>query len=171
MGKDKRTVTLGGNPLTLTGEEVIIGQIAPSFQVVDLNMKPFQFSGTEGKVTVISSVTSLDTPVCDVETRRFNQEASKLGDQVEVLTISMDLPFAQKRWCGAAGIDRVRVLSDYRHASFGNAFGVLIKESKLLARCIFVIDKNNVIKYIQLVPEIEQEPDYQAVVETIQKLL
>jgi len=171
MNEKNRTVTLGGNPQTLLGEELKVGQSAPKFQVTDLTMKPYNFYGTAGKVIVLSSVTSLDTAVCDVETRRFNQEAARLGDQVEILTISMDLPFAQKRWCGAAGIDKVKVLSDYQHASFGKAYGVLIKESKLLARCVFVVDKNNTVKYIQLVPEIGQEPDYKAVIEAVKRLL
>ncbi len=167
----KRTVTLNGKIQNLTGTEVKIGHKAPVFQATDLQMKPFNFSGKSGRVTVISSVTSLDTAVCDVETRRFNEEAARLGDGVEILTISKDLPFAQRRWCGAAGIDKVKVVSDYRDSSFGNAYGVLIIESKLLARCIFVVDKNNIVKYVQLVPEIGQEPDYQAVIEEIQKLL
>lgn len=171
MSKEKRTITLNGNLQTLLGEEVKINQTAPEFEVVDLNMKPFHFAGTGGKVTIISSVSSLDTAVCDVETRHFNQQAAKLGDQVEILTISMDLPFAQRRWCGAAGIDKVKVFSDYQRSSFGNAYGVLIKESRLLARCIFVLDKSSKVKYIQLVPEIGQEPDYQAVIEAVQRLL
>lgn len=171
VSNEIRTITLNGNHQTLLGEEVKVNQVAPRFQVVDLNMKPFHFTGTGGKVTIISSVSSLDTSVCDVETRRFNQEAAKLGDQVDILTISMDLPFAQRRWCGAAGIDKVKVLSDYQHASFGNAFGILIKESKLLARCIFIVDKDNIVKYVQLVPEIGQEPDYPAVIEAVHTLL
>jgi len=166
-----RTVTLNGSLQRLVGDEVKVGQKAPEFQATDLNMKPFLFTGKSGKVTVISSVSSLDTAVCDVETRRFNQEAAKLGDEVEILTISKDLPFAQRRWCGAAGIDKVKVISDYRDTSFGNAFGVLINESKLLARCIFVIDKNNLVKYVQLVPEIGQEPDYEAVLKAVEELL
>jgi thiol peroxidase len=115
-------------------------------------------------------VPSLDTPVCDLETRRFNQEAATLGPGVAVLTLSMDLPFAQKRWCGAAGVDKVTTLSDHRDASFGTAYGTLIKELRLLARCVFVVDKDGILRYIQLVKEIAQEPDYAAVLEAVRKL-
>jgi thiol peroxidase len=107
-------------------------------------------------------VPSLDTPVCDLQTRRFNQEAARLGPDVQILTISMDLPFAQKRWCGAAGIERVTTLSDHREASFGTAYGVLIKELRLLARAVFVVDKDGVVRYVQIVPELSREPDYEA---------
>jgi len=116
-------------------------------------------------------VPSLDTPVCDLETRRFNQEAATLGPGVAVLTLSMDLPFAQKRWCGAAGVDKVTTLSDHRDASFGAAYGTLIRELRLLARCVFVVDKDGVLRYIQLVKEIAQEPDYAAVLDAVKKLL
>ncbi len=166
-----RTVTLKGNPITLIGKEQKIGEPAPPFHAIqqDLSAKEFQFG--DGKVYVISAVPSLDTPVCDTETRKFNDIAAKLSDDVEIITISMDLPFAQKRWCGAAGVDRVTVVSDYRDADFGQKYGVLIEELRLLARAIFVIDREDVIRYIQIVPEIGQEPDYDEVVETVKKLL
>jgi len=167
----KRTVTLNGNIQTLVGREVKVGQKAPEFMATDLQMKPYQYAGKKGKVTVISSVTSLDTAVCDMETRRFNEAAASMGDGIEILTISKDLPFAQRRWCGAARIDKVQVVSDYRDSSFGKSYGVLIKESDLLARCVFVIDTNNVVRYIQLVPEISQEPDYEAVLKAVKELL
>ena len=122
-------------------------------------------------ITVISSVGSLDTAVCDAETRRFNQEAARLGNQVHIVTISRDLPFAQQRWCGAAGIDRIKVVSDYKDAAFGMKYGVLVEESKLLARAIFIIDRKGIIQYIQMVPEIGQEPDYDAVIEAVHKFL
>ena len=121
--------------------------------------------------TVIGSVPSLDTPVCDTETRRFNEEAARLGDDVRVVVVSMDLPFAQRRWCGAAGIDRVVTLSDHRDATFGSAYGVLIKELRLLARSVFVVDKKGVIRYIQLVKELTQEPDYEAVLKAVKACL
>ncbi len=120
---------------------------------------------------MVSAVPSLDTPVCDVETRRFNQEAGKLGDNVEVLTISMDLPFAQKRWCGAAGVSNVTTLSDYKDAGFGRAYGVLLKELHLLARAVFVVDKTGIIKYIQLVEEISNEPDYESCLKAVSNCL
>ena len=125
----------------------------------------------EGKVCVISSVPSLDTSVCDTQTRRFNEEAAGLGNDVVVLTISMDLPFAQLRWCGGAGIENVQTLSDYRYASFGEAFGVLIKELRLLARAVFVIDKGGIVRYTQIVNELTNEPDYDAVVSAVKELI
>ena len=130
-----------------------------------------QFSAFKGKVVIVSSVPSLDTPTCDMETRRFNTEAAGLGDNVVILTVSTDLPFAQKRWCGAAGVDKVKTLSDHRETAFGQSYGVLIKELRLLARAIFVLDKNGVVKYVQLVKEISQEPDYAAVIAAVKKLV
>ncbi len=169
--KSSRTITLNGNAQTLTGTELKVGDRAPDFELVDINMKSYRFKGADGKAYILSVVSSLDTAVCDRETRRFNQEAAKLGPNVEILTISRDLPFAQRRWCGAAGVDRVKVLSDYQEAAFGKTYGVLINESKLLARVIFVIDGKGIIRYIQVVPEISQEPDYDAVLEATRKLL
>jgi thiol peroxidase len=171
MNKIKRTVNLAGNPVELIGNFLEVGQTAPEFQAVDTNMQPFVFSGKRNRISIISAVGSLDTGVCDVETRRFNKEAANLGDQVEVLTISMDLPFAQKRWCAAAGIDRVTVVSDYKDASFGLKYGVLVEQSRLLARAVFVVDREGIIHYIQLVPEITQEPDYDAVITAVKQLL
>ncbi|MGD9175801.1 MAG: thiol peroxidase, partial [Desulfobacterales bacterium] len=124
----------------------------------------------KGKICVISAVPSLDTPTCDMETRRFNETASQLGDDVVILTVSTDLPFAQKRWCGAAGVDKVVTLSDHREAAFGSAFGVLIKELRLLARSIFVVDRNGIVQYIQHVKELSEEPDYDAIIEAVKKL-
>ena len=125
----------------------------------------------KGKIKLISAVPSIDTPVCDTETRRFNQEASRLPDNVAVLTVSMDLPFAQQRWCGAAGIDKVETLSDYQDRSFAANYVVLIKELKLLARCIFVVDATDTVRFIQLVREITSEPDYAAVLDAVEDLL
>lgn len=155
-------VTMKGQGLTLLGNEVGVGEKAPDFETVTHDLSSVRFSSFSGKVCIISSIPSLDTPVCDTMTRRFNQEAEKLGEDVVVLAISMDLPFAQKRWCGAAGVNNVRTLSDYRDASFGTAFGLLIKELRLLARAVFVVDKNGVIRYKQLVQEITSEPNYEA---------
>jgi thiol peroxidase len=127
-------VTMKGNPITLMGTELQVGDKAPDFVAIDNDLNPVSFDSFRGKVCIVSSVPSLDTPVCDMETRRFNDEAGRLGDDVGILTISMDLPFAQKRWCGAAGVDRVQTLSDHRDAAFGQAYGVLIKGLRLLAR-------------------------------------
>jgi thiol peroxidase len=135
------------------------------------DLSPVKFSDFNGKLCIISSVPSLDTPVCDTSTRRFNEEATALGSEVVVLTISMDLPFAQARWCGAAGVTNVKTLSDYKDASFGLNYGLLIKELRLLARAVFVIDKDGKIQYVELVKEIAQEPDYDAVVSVLKKLI
>ena len=157
-------ITFKGNPFTLLGPEVKVGEKAPDFALVDNSLQPISLATYAGKVKIISAVPSLDTPVCDTETRRFNQEAAGLSGDVVVLTVSLDLPFAQKRWCGAAGIDRVVTLSDYQERSFADAYGVLIKELKLLTRALFVVDAADVIRYIQIVPEVTSEPDYAAVI-------
>lgn len=162
-------VTMKGAPLTLVGKEIKPGDKAPDFEVLDNGLAPVRLGAYQGKVIVLSSVPSLDTPVCDMETRRFNSEAAKLGDEVVVLTVSMDLPFAQKRWCGAAGVEQVTTLSDHKDASFGLAYGVLIKELRLLARSVFVIDRQGVVRYVQLVKEITHEPDYGDVLQAIAK--
>jgi thiol peroxidase len=163
-------ITMKGNPLTLVGKELKVGDLAPDFEVLDNDLAPVQFSSFRGKICVISSVPSLDTPVCDMETRRFNEEAGKLGADTQILTLSMDLPFAQKRWCGAAGVDKVITLSDHRDASFGTAYGALIKELRLLARIVYVVDGEGVIRYIQAVKEQTEEPDYNAVLEAVNAL-
>jgi len=164
-------ITRRGNPLTLMGDELRVGDAAPEFIVLDNDLFPVTLSSFRGKVCIISSVPSLDTPVCDMETRRFNEEAGKLGDEVVILTVSMDLPFAQKRWCGLAGVDKVTTLSDHREAAFGKAYGVLIKELRLLARAVFVVDREGRIQYIQLVKELTEEPNYQAVLDAVKKLV
>ena len=164
-------ITFKGNPMTLLGPALKVGDKAPDFTVVDTTLTPISLATSNGKLRIISAVPSLDTPVCDTETRRFNQEAASLPDSVVLLTISLDLPFAQKRWCGAAGIDRVQTLSDYQERSFGLSYGVLIKELKLLSRCIFVVDATDTIRYIQQVPEVTHEPDYAAVLAAVKALL
>ena len=168
----KRTVTMQGRPMTLAGDEIKVGMTAPDFKVIDNDMLPMKFSRTYGgKVAVISVVPSLDTSVCDQQTRRFNKEAEALGPDVGVLTISMDLPFAQKRWCGAAGVKAVRTFSDYQKADFGKTWGILIKDLRLLARAIFIVDKDGIVKYVQLVPEVTREPNYDEVVTALRALV
>lgn len=162
MKERKGQITIEGNALTLTGNEVKLGEPAPDFEALDNNLSPVKLSSFKGKVRIICSVPSLDTSVCDIETRRFNKEAGQLGPDVVVLTISMDLPFAQKRWCGAAGIKNVQTLSDHREGAFGAAYGVLIKELRLLARAVFVVDKDGVVRYIEIVDELTNEPNYEA---------
>lgn len=170
MQERKGAVTMKGNPLTLMGSELKIGDSAPDAVVIDNDMKPFNLSLMRGKISIISAVPSLDTPTCDIETRRFNAEASRLGSDISILTISMDLPFAQKRWCGAAGVDKVKTLSDYKDASFGMAYGVLIKELRLLARVIFIVDRQGIIQYKQVVKEISSEPNYDEVLTAAKKI-
>ena len=170
MNERKGIVTMKGKPVTLTGTPVKVGQKAPDFEVVANDLSTVKLSSFAGKTCIIASVPSLDTSVCDIETRRFNEEAGKLGGDIVVLTISMDLPFAQKRWCGAAGIKNIQTLSDYRDASFGKAYGVLIKELRLLARAVFVVDKAGVVRYVQIVPEIATEPDYNAALKAVKEL-
>lgn len=160
-------ITMGGNPLTLIGDVLEVGDQAPDFEVIDNEMSPVKFSSFLGNVCIISSIPSLDTPVCDTETRRFNEEAGRLNSNVEILTISMDLPFAQKRWCGAAGVNRVLTLSDHRDASFGMAYGVLIKELRLLARAVFVIDRSGIVRRVDLVKEMTKEPDYDSILSSV----
>lgn len=164
-------VTMKGNPVTLIGNEVGVGQQAPDVELVANDLSAVKLSSFGGKVRIITSVPSLDTSVCDMETRRFNEEAGKLGDGLVVLTVSMDLPFAQKRWCGAAGVKNVQTLSDHCEAGFGKSYGVLIKDLRLLARAVFVLDKNGVIRYQELVKEIATEPDYQAALKAAKELL
>ena len=163
----KKTVTMKGNPLTLSGNPVKIGEPAPDFEVIANDLSEVKLSSFSGKTCLISSVPSLDTSVCDTETRKFNEEAGKLDDNVVVLTISMDLPFAQARWCGAAGVENLQTLSDYRNAEFGNAFGVLIQELRLLARAVFIVDSKGILRYIQIVDELTNEPDYADALEAL----
>jgi len=171
MAEQKGLITFKGNPLTLIGNQVEVGKAAPDFVAIDTNLSPVKFSSHVGKVCIISSVVSLDTPVCDTQTRKFNEEASRLGPNVVILTLSMDLPFAQKRWCGAAGVDRLQTLSDHRDAAFGTSYGVLIKELRLLARAIFLVDRKGVLQYKELVKEVTNEPDYGAVLTGLKKLV
>ena len=164
-------ITFQGNPLTLIGNEIKVGDKTPEFEVLANDLSATKLSSYSGKICIISCVPSLDTPVCDTQTRRFNEEIDNLGNDIVLLTISMDLPFAQGRWCGAAGIDEAITLSDHRDADFGEKFGVLIKELRLLSRAIFIVDKEDVIRYIEIVPELANEPDYDAAIKTARDLL
>jgi thiol peroxidase len=157
----ERTVLMKGNPMTLSGREIKVGDQAPDATLVANDLSEVKLFSFKGKKVILSAVPSLDTAICDLETKRFNQEASKLGGIV-ILTVSKDMPFAQKRWCGANGISNVKTLSDYR-GNFGETYGVLIKGLNLLARCIFVIDESGKISYVQLVKEVTTEPNYDEV--------
>lgn len=158
----KAAITLKGNPLDLLGPELKVGDKAPAdFTLVGTNMAPVTGKDLSGKARILCAVPSLDTPVCDVEMRRFNEEAAGLGD-VEVYAVSLDLPFAQKRWCGATGSERIHALSDWKHRNFGQAYGVEAPSFGLLARAVFVIGADDVLRHVEYVPEIAQEPDYAA---------
>ncbi|WP_245683808.1 thiol peroxidase [Vulcanibacillus modesticaldus] len=159
-------VTFAGNPVTLLGPEIKVGDKAPDFTVVDNSLKPVSLSDFDG-VKLISVVPSLDTPVCDAQTRRFNEEAANLN--ATVLTISVDLPFAQKRWCGAAGIDRVITLSDYQSMSFGKAYGTYIKDLRLEARAIFVLNSENEVIYVEYVKEVTDHPNYEKAIQAVKE--
>src|SRR6202166_1872180 len=165
----KGAVTMRGNPMTLVGPELKTGQTAPAFTAVGKGLAPVTLDQFKGKVKIITTIPSIDTPVCDAETRRFNEEASKLPGDVQILSVSMDLPFAQARWCGAAGVDKVTTLSDWRSASFGTSYGTLIKELHLLARCVFVVDKNDNVTYVEYVKEIAEQPNFEAALDAAKK--
>ncbi len=171
MEKRQNAITFAGNPLTLAGSEIKVGQQAPDFQVIANDLSSVSLKDFEGKVKVFSIVPSLDTGVCDAQTRWFNQFATSLSNDVVVLTVSMDLPFAQKRFCGAAGIENVITLSDYRYASFGEAYGVLIDELRLLTRAIVIADKDNVVRYVEIVPEVTTPPNYEKAEEALKAIV
>jgi thiol peroxidase len=170
MTERAAAVTLKGNAMTLIGAELKVGDQAPDFTLKANDMSDKSLADFAGKVKIISIVPSLDTPVCDAQTRKFNEDAGS-QDGVVVLTVSVDLPMAQKRWCGAAGVENVVCLSDYKDHSFGKAYGVRIKEVGLLARTVIVVDKDNTIQYIQPVPEVVDAPDYDAALEAVKGLL
>ncbi len=170
MTERKGVITFKGAPLTLVGNEVKVGDAAPDATLLGNDLSPVQISSYRGKIVILSVVPSLDTSVCDIQTRKFNERGAALSKDVEILTVSMDLPFAQKRWCGAAGVERVRTLSDHRDAAFGTAYGVLIKELRLLARAVLVVDKAGKVQYAQLVKEVTTEPDYDAALAAVKRL-
>ncbi len=160
-------VKMKGNPITLIGPELKKGDQAPDFRCVETLGSEVSLENFGDDVKVFNVVVSVDTPVCDVQIRRFNEEAAALSDSVQIITVSMDLPFAQSRYCAAAGVERVKTASDYQYASFGEAYGVLIKENRLLARAIFVVGRDNVIEHVEYVGDIVNEPDYNAALEVI----
>lgn len=164
-------VRFKGQPLTLTGSEVKLGKKAPKFSAVGQDMSPVELSQFAGKIVIIMAVPSLDTHTCNIEARRFDDEVRKLDGDVVLLSVSMDLPFAQKRWCDEAGTQKLITASDYRGGQFGKKYGVLIKELGLLARAVFVVDRDGKVKYQQLVEEISQEPDYDQVISVVAAML
>ena len=162
-------VTLQGNPFTLVGPELKSGEPAPDFEVVGADLKPVTLQDTAAKIRIFSVVPSLDTPVCDTMTRRFNKEAAGLPE-VQIYTVSMDLPFAQSRWCAASGVDNIVMLSDHRSGSFGESYGTLVKELRLDSRAIFVVDGEGVIRHVEYVGEIADQPDYDSALRRVREL-
>ncbi len=163
-------VTFKGNPATLLGPDIKIGDPAPEFRVVDNALQAVTLASNLGRVQLITVVPSIDTPVCDTMTRKFNEKAAQLPESVVILTVSVDLPFAQKRWCGNAGVDKIKTVSDYQDRSFGLNYGLLLKELKLLARAVYVIDKDGKVAYREIVKEVTAEPDYDAALAAAIKL-
>ncbi len=164
-------VSFKGSPLTILGKPLKVGDSAPAFTLTGTDMGDIASTSFAKKVLIISAVPSIDTPTCSLQTKRFNKEASELGSNVAILTVSMDLPFAQKRWCGAEGVSNIILGSDYKHRSFGEAYGAFIKEWGLIARSLFVVDKNGKIAYVQYVPEVSSEPEYDSALKKVRELL
>lgn len=170
MKERKGVVTFRGDPVTLIGPEIKVKQKAPDFRLLSTDMNEVSLSQSKGKVRLFSVVSSLDTSVCDLQTQRFEEEASKIGDVV-IYTISMDLPFAQARYCSAHNIKNLQTLSDHREASFGTAYGVLIKETRLLSRAIFIFDRNDTVRYVEYVKETSNHPDYFKALEALKRVM
>jgi len=171
MQKIKDKVTFKGNPVTLLGNPIAEGDQAPDFTVLDNGLNPKNLSDYDGKVRILSVFPSIDTSVCNKQNKRFNEEAANLDDNIVILAISADLPFALSRFCDAEGIDKVKTLSDHKDVDFGTKYGFLIEELRLLARGAVIVDKDNIVRYVEYVPEIGQEPDYNAALKAAQKLV
>ncbi len=169
-GERKESYNFRNRAIKLIGPEIKIGDKAPAFTVLAQDFTEVGLDAVKGKPTVLASVPSLDTGVCDAETKRFNDEAAKLGDKVNFVVLSCDLPFVQKRWCGMANVDKARVYSDHRDRSFGQAYGVYVKETGFLWRAVFVLDKDGVVRHVEYVPEMGQHPNYDKILETVNKL-
>lgn len=163
-------VTFQGNPLTAIGPRLEVGNQAPDFQLLANDLSVVNLSDSQGKIRLFSVVPSLDTPVCDMQTRKFNEQLDALGESVVGYTISADLPFAQARWCGTAGMKRMQTLSDHRDMAFGSAYGTNIKELRLESRAVFVIDGGGLLQYVQYVKEITEQPDYDAALAVVRRL-
>lgn len=169
MEKHIGKITFGGNPLTLAGTLIKVGDKAPDFTVLNADLTPFSLKSTAGKVRIISVVPSIDTGICDAQTRRFNQESA--GLEVEILTVSVDLPFALGRYCAAAGIDKVKTLSDHKDLDFGYKYGFVIDELRILSRGIIIVDKDDTVKYVEYVKEVGSHPNYETALKEAKKLV
>lgn len=171
LPQKKGLVSAKGNPLTLLGPELKVGDVAPDFQVVDNSLNPVKLSDFKGKVVLLSVTPSVDTGICDLQAKRFNKMATEVSSDVVILNISVDLPFALARWCGATGSDKIKMLSDYQDWNFGLQYGLLTKETRLLARSVWIIDKNGIIRYIQIVHESPTEPNYTEAFEALKRVI
>ncbi len=169
MDKRKDVVTMGGNPMTLLGKEIKVGDSAPDFTALKSDMSPYSLKDAGDKIKIISVVTSLDTGICEMQTIKFNEEASELDDVV-IITLSVDLPFAQKRFCSANSIDKVITLSDHRDLDFGLKYGFVMEEVRLLSRGIVVLDKNNKVVYVEYLDQIGKHPDYDKALEAVKNI-
>ena len=167
----KNVVTFKGNPVTLLGEEIKVGQKAPNFKILTSDLSEVSLGNFKGKIKLIASVPSLDTPICDLQIKRFNDEAAKISKDVVIIFISMDLPFAQKRFCDAYNIKKVKTFSDHKDGNFGLNYGVLIKELRLLSRAIFIIDKDGTVRYVEYVKEVGSQPDYEGALNALKKVV
>jgi len=165
--ENTRTVTFKGLPLTLIGTQLKVGDTAPDAELTANDFSPVRLSSYAGKTRLINVVYSLETSICDAQTHKFNEEATKLGGDVVVLTISADLPFTQKRWCGASGLENVITLSDHRDMAFANAYGVHIKERRLTSRAVFLVDRQNIVRYVEYLPEVAMHPNYDAALQAL----
>jgi thiol peroxidase len=168
--ENRRTVTFKGQPLTLIGKQLKVGDTTPDAELTANDFSPVKLSSYAGKTRLINVVYSLETSICDAQTHKFNQEATQLGGDVIVLTISADLPFTQKRWCGASGLESVITLSDHKTMAFADAYGVHIKERRLTSRAVFVVDKQNVVRYVEYLPEIATHPNYDTALAALQHI-
>lgn len=171
MNTINKNITFKGNLITVSGTELKAGDSAPSFKLTGLGLEDVTIDEYSGKILILSVVPSLDTPVCSVQTKKFNVEAGKLSEKIVILTVSMDLPFAQKRWCGLEEVENVQVASDYKYRDFGSKYGVIISELGLLTRAVFVIDQNKKVAYVEYVKEVTEEPDYSAALQAAQRLV
>lgn len=167
----KNVITSNGNPLTLLGPELKVGDKAPDFTVLDTTMQPVTLKSSAGKIRMFSVAPSLDTSVCDIQTVTFNKRAAELSPDIELYSVSMDLPFALGRYCAAKAVDRIQTVSDYREVSFGTNYGLLIKELRLLARAVVIVDAKDVIRYVQIVPEMSHEPNYDDAIAALKKVV
>lgn len=167
-----RNITFAGNPVVVSGQETVLGQVAPNFSAVKQDLSNFDFyQATEGKIKVISVAPSIDTGVCALQTIRFNEEAGKLKDDVQIVTVTVDLPFAQKRYCAAEGIANIDVVSDHRTLDFGQKYGFVLEGLRLLTRGIVIVDRDNTVRYVEYVPEVTTHPDYDKALEAIHALI